>query len=132
MVTGFVSGADGLNPAAALVRVRVAVYVGAPEVLVVRCGRLVPSVGIPVQSPKPATLGRLHQTDTDLRRISRGYVMKTEEGCWTAAGCVAVESRSALPGFYHHSFGGVPAVLVRMLRAVRRLRRLPLVMAAVR
>lgn len=64
MVTGFVSGADGLNPAAARKGHGGLQSTGVPEGAGRALWKVGSSVGIPVQSPKPPTLGRLHQTDT--------------------------------------------------------------------
>ena len=64
MVTGFVSGADGLNPAAARKGHGGLRSSGGPQGAGRALWKVGSSVGIPVQSPKPPTLARLHQTNT--------------------------------------------------------------------
>ena len=64
MVTGFVSGADGLNPAAARKGHGGLRSSGAPQGAGRALWKVGSSVGIPVQSPKPPTLAKLHQTNT--------------------------------------------------------------------
>lgn len=64
MVTSFVSGADGLNPAAARKGHGGLRSTGVPQGAGRALWKVGSSVGIPVQSPKPRTLGKLHQTDT--------------------------------------------------------------------
>ena len=57
-------GADGLNPAAARKGHSGLRSSGAPQGAGRALWKVGSSVGIPVQSPKPPTLARLHQTNT--------------------------------------------------------------------
>ena len=67
IVTGFMSGAQGLEQAAEFKGMDGSVYKSGKHTLP-GAGKALwkvgDSLGIPVQSPKPATLGRLHDTDT--------------------------------------------------------------------